>query len=250
MKSNKQSKSMAATLAKDYTPEVRTALDAVKSAAVAFKTYDARGREVILPKCVEATRAALAVGIIGGTAKDGPAWRESNAAFGARFGLSSGSEVTFWVRGAKFLDAGGTVGDELWLRLMTAQGAGTKRYLAKRTEVGKVIDDGGSLAEIAAVCDAVEKAAPGKGKGKRKARPGAEESAEQGVPTSDDPVADALLCILGLEAAWKRIPVKDREGNAAVAKRLNEVTAREAANRKPRTRKPRTIEAPALAEAI
>lgn len=235
-----------ATLAVDYTPAAAAALKAVTAAATAYKSYDKRGVEVILPRCVEATQEAMHAGILaspGESAGDEkPAWREAKARYGKRFGLSSGSEVTFWCRLALYLDAGGSVGDDLWLRLATAQGAGTKRYLAKSSAVGKVIDDGGSLDDIGKACDKVERAAK-----TRKAQPktGKGKATAGTVPTTDDPVADALTALLAAKSAcirahesgdtdadsWKRIRAALVETGRAVPT-VAAIKARAAAERK------------------
>jgi hypothetical protein len=126
-----------------------------------------------------------------------------------------------------------TVGDDLWKMLALAEG-GTAR-MAKNAAVAKVIDEGGSLADIAEACEQVQAERDRKAQ-TRKARvadgSSDTESAAEGIPVSDDPVADALLAILGLDAAAKRIPVEDAEGWGKVRKAITAIMRRESTLRK------------------
>lgn len=209
----------AATLSVDYAPEVVAARETVKSAYQAFKAFNRRGDGVILPQVVEATRTALASGYLrDGRDAEEVAGSIGKGEYGRLFGLTSGSLVTFWIRLSKCLDAGVTVGDDEWNRLAL------RPYLAKRKDVAKVIDDGGSLADIAKACEAEVKKAPAARAPRVNGDP---ESPEQGIPVSDNPVADALLSVKGLSEACKRIPNDDEKGWAKVRAAITEVMRRE-----------------------
>lgn len=211
--SKSQSKATAKrTRTVDYTPEeMRAARDLAVKAGRAYQRHVKTGEGTLLVQCVEATREALHVRLlVDGREKDRPEQSMTGKAYAGFFGLSSGSEVSFWSTLAKALDSGVSVGDDTWMRLATRQGP----MLAKRTEVRKVIDGGGSIADIEATMDAVK----AKSTAGRAARPASEksagESADAGITPSADPVADAHLALQGLDAALKRI-TNDADGYAA-----------------------------------
>lgn len=256
MKSTTKAKASAkATLAVDYTPEMAAARDQVREVGRKYRAYVNRGDGALLEECVKATQHALAAGfLVDGRTPDALPGSVGKAEYGRMFGLSSGSEVTFWQRLSKALDAGVSIGDDLWKRLATRNTDGkgktlpTGARLAKRSEVGKVIDGGGSIADIIAACDAeVAKAKDRAARTPASAKDS--ESPAEGIPTSDDPVADALLAILGLGQACKRIPTEDVDGWAKVRKALTEVMRRESTLRQPakapakRTRRAASTEA-------
>ena len=219
----------------DYTSdEMRAAADLARKAGRAYQSHVRKGEGTILVQCVEATREAVHTGyLVDGREVSGDSPAVSGKTYAGFFGLSSGSEVTFWKTLALALDAGVTVGDPLWLRLATRHGEHGS-LLAKRADVKAVIVAGGSLADISAACDTAVKAA------KRTPRPAAEkgagESPESGIVPSEDPVADAHLAIRGLDAALKRFPHDDDGYKAfrAVKAELAALMRRETTLRSPK----------------
>lgn len=225
------SKNTAKRATVDYTSEeMRAARDLAVKTGRAYKAYVAKGDGSLLVSCVEATREAIRTGFLAdGRDKDRAEQSVTGKVYAGYFGLSSGTEITFWTTLARALDAGVTVGDDLWNTLATRPGG----RMAKRTEVAKVIADGGDLATIGAACETVKKAAA-----TRAANRPASEKAEKGdepvIPTTDDPVADALTLVSALSEACKRIPQDDagRKAWAQVKKAMAEVARRETTLRK------------------
>lgn len=220
----------------DYTPEeVRAARDLAVKAGRAYKAHAVKGETTLLAQCVEATRESVRVGFLVDGRNATPGVTMSGKDYAALFGLSASSEVTFWTTLGYALDAGVTIGDDLWKRLATRSGEHGK-LLAKRAEVRKVIRDGGSLADIVAVCDQVVKAAASRAANTPASEKdaGKGESPEAGITPSADPVADAHLAIVGLDAALKRIENDDagREAWKAIKAQLAAIARRETTLRK------------------
>jgi hypothetical protein len=228
MKKNTR-KSSKPTLSVDYTPELKAAADEVRKAGQAYQRHARTGDEKVLPQCVTATRHALESGyLVDGRDKDAAPGSITGKAYAAKFGLSSGSEVTFWKRLSRALMAGVEIGDDIWVTLATNGGIGSAP-LAKNSEVASVIDDGGSVEAIRKVCEQVQAQRDRKA-ATRKARPASGSDNESAtVPTTDDPVKDALTALVALKSAltrcqkdgtdaagWKRI----RKGYDALGKSI------------------------------
>lgn len=216
----------------DYPTDVIGAEKFAKTAARSWKAW--AGQEASKTEvAVHATRAALHTGYLAdGRDPERDPRSRTKAEFASLFDVTP-SYVTFWMTLATALDHGVAVGTDLWSIL-----CGKK--LARRKNIAAAVEKGPDAIVKALAADGFDPVTGNKvptESAPRNVDKGSKskgESPEQGIPTSEDPVADALLAILGLGEACKRIPVEDTSGWDKVRKAVTEVMRRETTLRKPK----------------